>query len=150
MNEDLLQNIDFAKGDGLIPVVVQHADDGAVLMLGYANREAMEKTVSTGKVHFWSRSRRQLWLKGEKSGNYLLVTVFFSTATETPSWPWSGPQPGLPPSATRARIPVSISPFANGDVLYTQRAPTRMARPMYKVHTVCSRRARRDDMTREP
>jgi phosphoribosyl-AMP cyclohydrolase / phosphoribosyl-ATP pyrophosphohydrolase len=42
-------------------------------MLGYANREAMEKTVATGKLHLWSRSRKELWLKGEKSGNYLLV-----------------------------------------------------------------------------
>lgn len=58
---------------GLIPVVVQDAGSGAVLMLAYANREAVEKTLETGQAHFWSRSRRSLWRKGETSGNILKV-----------------------------------------------------------------------------
>ncbi|HEV3312622.1 MAG TPA: phosphoribosyl-AMP cyclohydrolase [Chloroflexota bacterium] len=66
-------DVDFDKGGGLVPVVVQDADSGAVLMLGYANRLAIERTEVTGRLHFWSRSRSELWLKGEKSGNYLLV-----------------------------------------------------------------------------
>jgi phosphoribosyl-ATP pyrophosphohydrolase/phosphoribosyl-AMP cyclohydrolase len=57
--------------DGLIPVVVQDVASGAVLMLAYADREAVEKTLETGEVHFWSRSRRRLWKKGETSGNVL-------------------------------------------------------------------------------
>lgn len=65
--------IDFAKGGGLVPVIVQDAAGGAVLMLGYANEEALERTLATGRLHFWSRSRGEIWLKGEKSGNYLLV-----------------------------------------------------------------------------
>ncbi len=58
---------------GLIPVVVQDVGSGAVLMLAYADREAVEKTLSTGQAHFWSRSRQSLWKKGETSGNTLQV-----------------------------------------------------------------------------
>lgn len=58
---------------GLIPVVVQDAGSGAVLMLAYANREAVEKTLETRQAHFWSRSRQSLWRKGETSGNVLQV-----------------------------------------------------------------------------
>lgn len=71
-----IDDIDFQKGDGLVPVVVQDTVSRAVLMLGYANREAVERTLATGHLHFWSRSRQELWLKGEKSGNYLLVRRF--------------------------------------------------------------------------
>jgi len=56
---------------GLIPVVVQDVGSGAVLMLAYANREAVERTLATGQVWFWSRSRQELWHKGETSGNTL-------------------------------------------------------------------------------
>jgi phosphoribosyl-AMP cyclohydrolase len=52
---------------------VQDAGTREVLMIGYANREAVERTLDTGRLHFWSRSRKELWLKGERSGNYLLV-----------------------------------------------------------------------------
>ena len=56
---------------GLIPAIVQDADDGAVLMLGYMNRESLAATHATGQVHFWSRSRQALWRKGETSGHTL-------------------------------------------------------------------------------
>ena len=56
---------------GLAPAVVQDARDGTVLMLGYMNAEALARTMESGDVHFWSRSRGALWLKGETSGNYL-------------------------------------------------------------------------------
>jgi phosphoribosyl-ATP pyrophosphohydrolase/phosphoribosyl-AMP cyclohydrolase len=59
--------------DGLLPVVVQDAGSGAVLMLAYADREAVERTLATGQAHFWSRSRQSLWKKGETSGNTLQV-----------------------------------------------------------------------------
>lgn len=65
--------IDFAKGGGLVPVVVQDAHTRQVLMVGYANEEAVRLSQSTGKLYLWSRSRGELWLKGEKSGNYLLI-----------------------------------------------------------------------------
>jgi phosphoribosyl-ATP pyrophosphohydrolase/phosphoribosyl-AMP cyclohydrolase len=58
---------------GLIPVVVQDVNTGAVLMAAFANREAVELTLSTGEVHFWSRSRQSLWRKGETSGNVFQV-----------------------------------------------------------------------------
>ncbi|RMD82864.1 MAG: phosphoribosyl-AMP cyclohydrolase [Candidatus Dadabacteria bacterium] len=61
--------LDFDKQGGLVPVVVQDADDGTVLMLAYMNREAFERTVATRTATYWSRSRQQLWVKGESSGN---------------------------------------------------------------------------------
>ena len=66
---ELLDKLDFKKGNGLIPVVVQDAKTKETLMLAYANREAVEKTLSTGKATYWSRSRGKLWVKGETSGN---------------------------------------------------------------------------------
>lgn len=59
--------------DGLLPVIIQDATTLRVLMLGYMNREAFDKTVAEGRVTFYSRTRRQLWTKGETSGNYLIV-----------------------------------------------------------------------------
>jgi phosphoribosyl-AMP cyclohydrolase len=59
----------FEKGGGFLPVVVQDHLSGEVLMLAYMNREAWERTLQTGYVHFWSRSRNKLWKKGESSGN---------------------------------------------------------------------------------
>ena len=69
MTEDLLAKLDFKKGNGLIPVIVQDAESKEVLMLAYANEEALQKTLSTGYAHYWSRSRQKLWMKGETSGN---------------------------------------------------------------------------------
>ena len=67
-------DIDFKKMNGLVPAIVQDATTKTVLMLGYMNEEAYNKTVETGKVTFWSRSRNELWTKGETSGNYLNLT----------------------------------------------------------------------------
>ncbi len=69
MNSAKIAELDFAKGDGLIPVVAQEAATGQVLMVAYANREAVEKTVQTGLAHYYSRSRQKLWKKGEESGH---------------------------------------------------------------------------------
>ena len=71
MNPGDVDRLDWAKGDGLLPAVVQDAASGAVLMLGYMNREALAQTLATGRVTFYSRSRRALWVKGETSGNRL-------------------------------------------------------------------------------
>ncbi|MGA8488985.1 MAG: phosphoribosyl-AMP cyclohydrolase [Terriglobales bacterium] len=65
------QEIDFAKMQGLAPAIVQDASSGEVLMLGFMNREACEHTLITGYVTFFSRTRNQLWTKGETSGNRL-------------------------------------------------------------------------------
>jgi phosphoribosyl-AMP cyclohydrolase len=65
--------LDFDKQGGLLTAVVQDAKSQRVLMVGYMNREAFDKTVATGKVTFFSRSRQKLWTKGESSGHYLLL-----------------------------------------------------------------------------
>ena len=62
--------IDFKKGDGLIPVIIQDASTNEVLMMAYMNRTAWEETLRTKKACFWSRSRQKLWIKGETSGHY--------------------------------------------------------------------------------
>ncbi|MEX2497406.1 MAG: bifunctional phosphoribosyl-AMP cyclohydrolase/phosphoribosyl-ATP diphosphatase HisIE [Wenzhouxiangellaceae bacterium] len=66
-----LDQADWQKADGLLPAVVQDTGTGRVLMLGYMNREALEKTQATGHVTFFSRSKQRLWTKGETSGNTL-------------------------------------------------------------------------------
>lgn len=76
MRDELRQQLTFDE-QGLIPAIVQDWLDGSVLMVGYMNREAIAKTLETGTVHFWSRSRRQLWEKGETSGHKLYVKHVF-------------------------------------------------------------------------
>ena len=68
--------IDFEKMDGLVPAIIQDATTKNVLMLGFMNEEAYKKTIETGHVTFWSRSRQTLWTKGETSGHFLnLVSI---------------------------------------------------------------------------
>ena len=69
----LMVELDFEKGDGLIPVVAQDYETNDVLMLAYMNREAWLKTLETGRATYWSRSRKTLWVKGETSGNVQIV-----------------------------------------------------------------------------
>ena len=66
-----IDTLDFAKAGGLVPAIVQDADSGAVLMLGYMNAPALRATLERGRVVFFSRSKARLWEKGETSGNYL-------------------------------------------------------------------------------
>jgi len=68
---DSPQQLDWSKQQGLIPAVVQDADNGRVLMLGYMNQDALAATRASGKVTFFSRRRQRLWTKGESSGHYL-------------------------------------------------------------------------------
>ncbi|NWJ46136.1 MAG: phosphoribosyl-AMP cyclohydrolase [Chloroflexi bacterium] len=76
-------SLDFGgDGQNLIPAIVQEADSGEVLLVAFMNREAFERTLQTGKAHFWSRSRHTLWLKGETSGQFLLVQEFFINCEE--------------------------------------------------------------------
>jgi phosphoribosyl-AMP cyclohydrolase / phosphoribosyl-ATP pyrophosphohydrolase len=76
--------LDWAKGEGLLPAIVQDADDGRVLMLGYMNAEALGETRSSGRVTFYSRSKKRLWTKGETSGNHLaLVDVIADCDRDT-------------------------------------------------------------------
>ena len=71
--------IDFAKMDGLVPGIVQDAKTGEMLMLGFLNEISYQKTLESGYVTFWSRTRQKLWMKGETSGNRLRV---ISAATD--------------------------------------------------------------------
>lgn len=73
MNLSAIEQLDWSKGDGLLPAVVQDADTGAVLMVGYQDREALRETLARRRVVFFSRSRGTLWEKGETSGNSLLL-----------------------------------------------------------------------------
>ena len=67
-------DLDFNKGiEGLLPAIVQEYQSGEVLMLAYVNRESWERTLETGKAHFWSRSRQMIWLKGESSGHVQII-----------------------------------------------------------------------------
>jgi phosphoribosyl-AMP cyclohydrolase len=74
-----MTQIDFDKMQGLAPAIVQDADNGDVLMVGFMNRQAFDKTLSTGYVTFYSRTRNKLWTKGETSGNRLKLV---SAATD--------------------------------------------------------------------
>ena len=69
--ESMINSIDWSKGDGLVPAIVQDSRSLRVLMLGYVNQESLEKTIDTGFVTFFSRSKKRLWQKGETSGNTL-------------------------------------------------------------------------------
>jgi phosphoribosyl-AMP cyclohydrolase len=84
--------LDFAKMDGLLPAIVQDAESGEVLMVGFLNDTSYARTLETGFVTFWSRTRQKLWMKGETSGNRLRVvsastdcdqdTILFRVAVE--------------------------------------------------------------------
>ncbi|BDH45254.1 histidine biosynthesis bifunctional protein HisIE [Salmonella enterica subsp. enterica serovar Choleraesuis] len=73
LNSQLESQLDWEKTDGLIPAVIQNAQSGEVLMLGYMNREALAETERSGNVTFWSRTKQRLWTKGESSGHFLNV-----------------------------------------------------------------------------
>src|ERR1700756_5655335 len=65
----LYDKLKFDTASGLIPAIIQEAGTGRVLMMAWMNRASLEKTIATGKTHFWSRSRQKFWMKGETSGH---------------------------------------------------------------------------------
>jgi phosphoribosyl-AMP cyclohydrolase / phosphoribosyl-ATP pyrophosphohydrolase len=69
----MMKYLDFDKGRGLIPAIIQEAGTNVVLMLGFMNPDAWRKTQEEGRVWFYSRSKNRLWMKGETTGNYLYV-----------------------------------------------------------------------------
>jgi phosphoribosyl-ATP pyrophosphohydrolase/phosphoribosyl-AMP cyclohydrolase len=73
MKIEEIASLDWIKGNGLLPAIIQDATSGAVLMLGYMNQEALRETLSQGRVVFFSRSRQRTWMKGETSGHFLDV-----------------------------------------------------------------------------
>lgn len=68
-----MRKLRFDKGGGLLPAIAQDHETGEILMLAYINEDAWEKTLATGKAHYWSRSRNKLWLKGESSNHVQLI-----------------------------------------------------------------------------
>lgn len=72
-----IDRLKFQK-DGLIPVIAQDAETGEVLMFAFTNRQALEHTVTTGQMTYWSRSRKKLWIKGEESGNIQHVKALYT------------------------------------------------------------------------
>ena len=84
VDKSLLNKIDFEKGDGLVPVVTQDANTRKVLMVAYVNKEALEKTLKTGFAHYYSRSRKKLWKKGETSGHVQkIINVYIDCDGDT-------------------------------------------------------------------
>jgi phosphoribosyl-ATP pyrophosphohydrolase/phosphoribosyl-AMP cyclohydrolase len=73
MNDFDIEKLAWDKADGLLPAIVQHWQSGAVLMLGYMNRDALSQTLQSKNVTFFSRSKQRLWTKGESSGNFLVL-----------------------------------------------------------------------------
>jgi len=71
--EDFVKKVDFGKAKGLVPVVVQDASNDKVLMQAFMNEEALRLTLASGRMHFWSRNRGRIWLKGEESGHHSLL-----------------------------------------------------------------------------
>ena len=98
-NEDI-KALDWEKTGGLIPAVVQDACSGRVLMLGCMNPEALEKTLETKKVTFWSRTKGRLWTKGETSGNWLHL-VDIGTRSSCSSIPTARPATAARRAASR-------------------------------------------------
>jgi phosphoribosyl-AMP cyclohydrolase len=70
--------LDFSKGDGLLPAITQDYESGKVLMLAYINEESFKKSLETGEVHYWSRSRQELWHKGGTSGNVQKIKEIYT------------------------------------------------------------------------
>jgi len=77
LTEEQLNQLDFGKLNGLIPAIIQDASNGQVLMTGFMNQEACKETMKSGKVTFYSRTKKRLWMKGETSGNILTVKKTF-------------------------------------------------------------------------
>lgn len=78
INQKNLEEIDFEKGYGLIPTIIQESTTKEVLMMAYMSKESLEKTLETGSTWFFSRSRKELWNKGESSGNKQEVVAIYS------------------------------------------------------------------------
>ena len=107
----MFEQIEFDE-KGLVPCVAQDFASGEVLTLAYASEESLRLSVETGELHFYSRSREEIWRKGETSGNLLRLKQLRSTATETRSSRWSS-RTGRP--ATRASAAASSASSSRGE-----------------------------------
>jgi phosphoribosyl-AMP cyclohydrolase len=71
--DDVMVTLDFKKGNGILPAIVQDYESGKVLMVAYMNHDAWQRTLRTGEAHYWSRTRKEIWHKGKTSGNIQVV-----------------------------------------------------------------------------
>lgn len=117
LTEQQRRELDWEKTDGLMPVIVQHAVSGEVLMLGYMNPEALDKTLESGKVTFFSRTKQRLWTKGETSGNILNVVSIARLRQRHVTGAGKSHRPDLPQRhqqlLRRHRSPVAV-PLSTG------------------------------------
>ena len=116
-----MDKINFSGEDGLVPVIVQDALTGRVLMLGYMNQAAIDKTYELGKVTFFSRSKQRLWTKGESSKNYLKLVSMKADCDRDALLVKANPQgptchTGADTCWDEANIPFSSSADLSGDV----------------------------------
>ena len=82
--QELVSSVNWEKGDGLVPAIVQDAESGDVLMLAYMSAESLEKSYESNLVTFYSRSKKALWIKGETSGNFLdIVSISLDCDQDT-------------------------------------------------------------------
>ena len=138
LTEQQRRELDWEKTDGLMPVIVQHAVSGEVLMLGYMNPQALDKTIESGKVTFFSRTKQRLWTKGETSGNFLNVVNITPDCDNDTLLLLANPIPPLPQRhqqlLRRHRSPVAV-PISTG----TTARRTQICRPGNLLHsqTVC-------------
>jgi phosphoribosyl-ATP pyrophosphohydrolase/phosphoribosyl-AMP cyclohydrolase len=112
MNDTILGSLDWDKGGGLLPAIVQDAVDGRVLMLGYMNQDSLRRTLADGRVTFFSRSRKKLWTKGETSGHYLNVVQVSADCDQDTILVLANPvgpacHKGTPTCFAEARAPVA-------------------------------------------
>jgi len=75
---NIMIELDFSKGDGLLPAIAQDYKSGKILMLAYINKASWEKSLETGEVHYWSRSRREIWHKGVTSGHVQKIKEIYA------------------------------------------------------------------------
>lgn len=88
-----IRTIDFEKVDGMVPAIIQDIDTQKVLMLGYQNKEAIEKSLEEGRVTFFSRTKSRLWTKGETSGDFLsIIGVKIDCDNDTLLWTVKAPE----------------------------------------------------------
>jgi phosphoribosyl-AMP cyclohydrolase / phosphoribosyl-ATP pyrophosphohydrolase len=131
-----LDELDFHKGGGVLPVVAQHAHTGEVLMLAYANRDALERSLGEGVMCYWSRSRGELWRKGDTSGNLqrlvslhadcdsdavLALVLPAGPACHTGDWTCFGEMPTVPALAAIIDARAATAALVSGQPSYTQR-----------------------------
>lgn len=137
-----VEKLAWDKCDGLLPAVVQHAGSGAVLMLGYMNREALRATLERQRVVFFSRSKRRLWEKGETSGHFLQLRAVAADCDLDTCWsapcPWA--RSVIPESPPASAMPHAAPPSSWPSCRSCRRSSRRASaiRPKAAIPRACT------------